>query len=238
MLEKLKEQVLKANLLLPEYGLVTFTWGNVSGIDRESGIIAIKPSGVEYESLKLDDIVLVDLNGNVIEGNLSPSSDTPTHIELYKAFESIGGIIHTHSTYATAWAQAERDIPAFGTTHADYFYGNIPHTRQLTESEVMGEYEKNTGLVIAEKFKGVDPVSMPGVLVSKHGPFAWGKDALDAVHNGVVVEEVAKMALLTERINPSAEKAESYLLYKHYSRKHGPNAYYGQKRRFGSMNNE
>ena len=230
MLEQLKEKVLKANLMLPKYGLVTFTWGNVSEIDRESGLIVIKPSGVEYDDMKPEDMVVVNLEGNVVEGKLNPSSDTPTHIELYKAFESIGGIIHTHSTYAASWAQAGRDIPAYGTTHADYFYGNIPCTRPLTEEEVMNDYEKNTGLVIADKFKNIDPVAVPGVIVSKHGPFAWGKDCMQAVHNAVVMEQVAKMALLSERINPEIQKIDGYLLYKHYMRKHGPNAYYGQNK--------
>lgn len=230
MLEQLKDKVLKANLLLPKYGLVTFTWGNVSEIDRESGLVVIKPSGVEYEDMKPEDMVVVDLNGNVVEGELKPSSDTPTHIELYKAFENIGGIIHTHSTYAASWAQAGRDIPAYGTTHADYFYGNIPCTRPLNEQEVMNEYEKNTGLVIADKFKNIDPVAVPGVIVSKHGPFAWGKDCMQAVHNAVVMEQVAKMALLSERINPDIGKIDGFLLYKHYMRKHGPNAYYGQSK--------
>lgn len=228
MLEKLKEQVLKANLMLPKYGLVTFTWGNVSGIDRESDLIVIKPSGVEYDDMTLDDMVVVDLNGNIVEGKLNPSSDTPTHIELYKAFKGVNGIIHTHSTYATAWAQAGRDIPAYGTTHADYFFGNIPCTRGLTEAEVQTDYEKNTGIVIAEKFNDIDPTAMPGVIVNKHGPFAWGKDAMEAVHNAVVMEECAKMALLSEAVNPNIKGIDSYLLDKHYMRKHGPNAYYGQ----------
>ncbi len=229
MLEQLKEQVLKANLLLPQYGLVTFTWGNVSGIDRKSGLVVIKPSGVEYDAMTADDMVVVDLEGNVVEGKLNPSSDTPTHIELYKAFENIGGIIHTHSTYAVAFAQAGRDIPAYGTTHADYFYGDIPCTRPLTSDEVEHEYEKNTGIVIAQKFENIDYKAMPGVVVSNHGPFAWGKDAIDAVHNGVVMEQVAKMAILSEQVNPSIKPISQYLLDKHYMRKHGPNAYYGQK---------
>ncbi|MDD5924464.1 MAG: L-ribulose-5-phosphate 4-epimerase [Clostridia bacterium] len=229
MLEQLKEQVLKANLLLPQYGLVTFTWGNVSGIDRKSGLVVIKPSGVEYDAMTADDMVVVDLDGNVVEGNLNPSSDTPTHIELYKAFENIGGIIHTHSTYAVAFAQAGRDIPAYGTTHADYFYGDIPCTRPLTSDEVEHEYEKNTGIVIAQKFENIDYKAMPGVVVSNHGPFAWGKNAIDAVHNAVVMEQVAKMAILSEQVNPSIKPISQYLLDKHYMRKHGPNAYYGQK---------
>ena len=229
MLEQLKEKVLKANLQLPKHGLVTFTWGNVSEIDRESGLIVIKPSGVEYDEMKAEHMVVVDLDGNVVEGNLRPSSDTPTHIELYKAFPEIGGVIHTHSTWATSWAQAGRSIPAYGTTHADYFYGPIPTTRQLTKEEVEEAYEKNTGTVIIEAFEGKDPKAVPGVVVSGHGPFAWGKDANAAVHNAVVMERAAEMALKTEMLNPEAKPIEQYLLDKHYMRKHGPNAYYGQK---------
>ena len=229
MLEQLKEKVLKANLQLPKHGLVTFTWGNVSEIDRESGLIVIKPSGVEYDEMKAEHMVVVDLDGNVVEGNLRPSSDTPTHIELYKAFPEIGGVIHTHSTWATSWAQAGRSIPAYGTTHADYFYGPIPTTRQLTKEEVEEAYEKNTGTVIIEAFEGKDPKAVPGVVVRCHGPFAWGKDANEAVHNAVVMERAAEMALKTEMLNPEAKPIEQYLLDKHYMRKHGPNAYYGQK---------
>lgn len=229
MLEQLKEKVLKANLQLPKHGLVTFTWGNVSEIDRESGLIVIKPSGVEYDEMKAEHMVVVDLDGNVVEGNLRPSSDTPTHIELYKAFPEIGGVIHTHSTWATSWAQAGRSIPAYGTTHADYFYGPIPTTRQLTKEEVEEAYEKNTGTVIIEAFEGKDPKAVPGVVVRCHGPFAWGKDANEAVHNAVVMERAAEMALKTEMLNPEAKPIEQYLLDKHYMRKHGHNAYYGQK---------
>ncbi|KMY44764.1 ribulose 5-phosphate epimerase [Bacillus sp. FJAT-27916] len=231
MLDSLKEQVLKANLLLPEYKMVTFTWGNVSGIDREEGLVVIKPSGVPYEELKADDLVVVDLDGEVIEGSLRPSSDTATHLALYKAFSEIGGIVHTHSPWATSWAQAARPIPPLGTTHADYYYGEIPCTRILTEQEITSGYELETGNVIIETFrnKGLDPVAMPGVLVSGHAPFAWGKDAMQAVHNAVVLEEVAKMALQTYQLNPNAQPIDQYLLDKHYLRKHGKNAYYGQK---------
>ncbi|OCG18242.1 L-ribulose-5-phosphate 4-epimerase [Gilliamella sp. WF3-4] len=230
MYQALKERVLNANLLLPKYHLVTFTWGNVSEIDREKGVIAIKPSGVEYSNMKLDDIVVVSLMGDIVEGKLNPSSDTATHIELYKAFLQIGGIVHTHSRYATIWAQAELDIPALGTTHADYFYGDVPCTRELTDSEIAIDYEKNTGLVIVEEFKrrGLDPVAMPGAVISGHAPFCWGKNALDAVHNAVVLEEVAMMALATRQLN-QAIKIQQTLSDKHYFRKHGANAYYGQK---------
>lgn len=230
MYQALKERVLGANLMLPKYGLVTFTWGNVSEVDREKGVIAIKPSGVEYSDMKVDDIVVVALTGEKVEGKLNPSSDTATHLELYKAFRDIGGIVHTHSRYATVWAQAEQDIPALGTTHADYFYGDVPCARRLTDSEIATDYEKNTGLVIIEEFKrrGVDPVAMPGVLVSGHAPFCWGKDAFDAVHNAVVLEEVAMMALATRQLN-STIKIQQELSDKHYFRKHGKNAYYGQK---------
>lgn len=230
MLEQLKQQVLEANLSLPEYSLVTFTWGNVSGIDREKGLIVIKPSGVEYDVMTAEDMVVVDLDGNVVEGKLNPSSDTPTHIELYKAFPKLGGVIHTHSPWATSWAQAGRSIPAYGTTHADYFYGEIPCTRQLTAEEVERAYEKETGTVIIEAFEGIDPMAVPGVVVYKHGPFAWGKSPKEAVHNAVVMETVANMAYHAEQLNPSKEPIEQYLLDKHYMRKHGPNAYYGQKK--------
>ena len=232
MLEQLKKEVLEANLLLPKYNLVTFTWGNVSGIDREKGLIVIKPSGVEYDVMTAEDMVVVDLEGNVVEGKLNPSSDTATHIELYKAFPEIGGVIHTHSPWATSWAQACRGIPAYGTTHADYFYGEIPCTRQLTPEEVERAYEKETGTVIIEAFRdrGIDPVAVPGVIVYKHGPFAWGKNPNQAVHNAVVMETVANMAYHAEQINPQGTPIEQYLLDKHYMRKHGPNAYYGQKK--------
>ena len=232
MLEQLKQEVLEANLLLPKYNLVTFTWGNVSGIDREKGLIVIKPSGVEYDGMTADDMVVVDLEGNVVEGKLNPSSDTATHIELYKAFPTIGGVIHTHSPWATSWAQAGRGIPAYGTTHADYFYGEIPCTRQLTPEEVERAYEKETGTVIIEAFRerNIDSVAVPGVIVYKHGPFAWGKNPNQAVHNAVVMETVANMAYHAEQINPQGTPIEQYLLDKHYMRKHGPNAYYGQKK--------
>ena len=232
MLEALKEQVLKANLALPKHDLVTFTWGNVSAIDRESGLIAIKPSGVEYDEMTADDIVLVSLEtGERVEGRLKPSSDTPTHVELYRAFPQLGGIVHTHSTYAVAFAQARRDLPAFGTTHADYFYGPVPCTRELTPGEIDEDYEKNTGKVIIETFqnRGIDPVHVPGVLCASHGPFTWGKDAAQAVYHAVVLEEVARMAILTLTIDPDAQPAPQHVLDKHFMRKHGPNAYYGQK---------
>jgi L-ribulose-5-phosphate 4-epimerase len=230
MYQALKERVLNANLLLPKYNLVTFTWGNVSEIDRDKGLIAIKPSGVEYSNMKVDDIVVVSLTGNILDGKLNPSSDTATHIELYKAFPQIGGIVHTHSRYATIWAQAELDIPALGTTHADYFYGDVPCTRELTDSEIATDYEKNTGLVIIEEFKrrGLDPVAMPAAIISGHAPFCWGKNSLDAVHNAVVLEEVAMMALSTRQLNQTI-KIQQTLSDKHYFRKHGANAYYGQK---------
>lgn len=226
--KRLREAVLEANLALPRHGLVTFTWGNVSAIDREHGWVAIKPSGVSYEAMGVDDIVVLDLDGNRVEGALRPSSDTPTHLVLYRHFEQIGGIVHTHSTNATAWAQARRAIPALGTTHADYFYGEIPCSRPLTQIEVEQDYEVNTGAVIIEAMAGRAPLSMPGMLVSEHAPFAWGKSALDAVHNAVVLEEVARMALLTLAIHPQQTPIQNYLLDKHYLRKHGANAYYGQ----------
>lgn len=229
MLEDMKKRVLDANLLLPKYGLVTFTWGNVSEIDRKAGLIAIKPSGVEYDKMTADDIVIMDLDGNVVEGSLRPSSDAPTHIELYKAFSDVGGIVHTHSEWATSWAQTGLAIPCYGTTHADYFYGSIPCARSLTDDEINGEYEKNTGLVIIETFRNLDPVAVPGVLCKNHGPFAWGKDAHEAVHNAVVLEEIAKMAVHTKDILPTAAEAPQVLKDKHYFRKHGKNAYYGQK---------
>ena len=228
MLEQLKKEVYEANMLLPKYGLVTFTWGNVSGIDRESGLFAIKPSGVEYDQLTPEDMVIVDLNGNVVEGKYKPSSDTPTPLELYKAYPEIGGVVHTHSSYATSWAQAKRGIPCYGTTHADYMYGEIPCARSLTAEEINSEYEKNTGLLIIETFKDRDVMAVPAVLCSNHGPFSWGKDAHEAVHNAVVLEEVAKMAYRTEIINKDVQPAPSVLQDKHYYRKHGANAYYGQ----------
>ncbi len=227
MLKELKEQVFEANLELVKYGLVIFTWGNVSGIDRKRGIVAIKPSGVPYSKMKAEDIVLVDMEGKVIEGSLKPSSDTPTHIELFKAFPEIGGVVHTHSTYATAWAQAGEPIPIIGTTHADYFSRDIPCSRDMTESEVEGEYEKETGKIIVEAFKRIDPLHVPGVLVKNHGPFTWGKDAYDAVHNSVVLEQVAKMASLSLDLNPYLDMNKA-LVEKHFNRKHGKNAYYGQ----------
>jgi L-ribulose-5-phosphate 4-epimerase len=228
MLEELKQVVLEANLQLPQYRLVTFTWGNVSGIDREKGLVVIKPSGVEYGKLTRDDMVVVDLEGNVVEGYLKPSSDTPTHLLLYKEFPQIGGVVHTHSPWATVWAQAGKGIPALGTTHADYFYGEIPCTRKMTDAEIQGAYEEETGKVIVETFRLLDPMQMPGVLVYGHGPFAWGKNPYDAVHNAVVLEEVAKLAARTYYLNPSVEPIDQSLLDRHYFRKHGANAYYGQ----------
>ncbi len=230
MLEELKERVLKANLLLPELDLVKFTWGNVSEIDREKGIIAIKPSGVDYENLTADDIVLVDLDGNIVEGKLRPSSDTATHIELYKAFSDIGGVVHTHSEWAVSWAQSGRGIPCYGTTHADCFYGEIPCTREMTDEEIESAYEKNTGIVIAETFmkRNIDPMAVPGVLCVNHGPFSWGKNGHAAVHNAAVLETVAEMATKTELLNPSVKPVKQAILDKHYFRKHGKNAYYGQ----------
>ncbi len=229
MLEALKENVYRANMELPEFGLVVYTWGNVSAIDRESGLVVIKPSGVDYATMKPEDMVVVDLAGNVVEGKLRPSSDTPTHLELYKAFSAVGGIVHTHSSWATSWAQAGRGIPCYGTTHADYFYGEIPCARVLTPEEVEEAYEKNTGKVIIEAFEGRDPMATPGVLCTSHGPFTWGKDAAEAVHNAVVLDEVAKMATRTEMLNPKVTPAVQYVQDKHYFRKHGANAYYGQK---------
>ena len=231
MLEELKAKVCKANLELVEHGLVIFTWGNVSAIDRESGLVVIKPSGVSYDNMKPSDMVVVDLDGNIVEGDLNPSSDTPTHLALYRAWPEIGGVVHTHSTYATAWAQAGKDIPALGTTQGDYFYGDVPCTRMMTPEEIAGEYELETGNVIVEEFRrrGIDPDQMPGVLVHSHGPFTWGTDAVNAVHNAVVLEEVAKMAFLSRMINPEVSRMQQELLDKHYLRKHGPGAYYGQK---------
>lgn len=230
MLEELKKAVYEANMDLPRYGLVTFTWGNVSGIDRASGLFVIKPSGVDYEKLTPEDMVVMDLNGNRVEGRYKPSSDTATHVELYKAFPEIGGIVHTHSSYATSWAQAGRGIPCYGTTHADYMYGEIPCLRCLTKEEIEGAYEENTGHLIVNEFCRLskDPAAVPAVLCKNHGPFAWGKDAHEAVHNAVVLEEVAKMAYRAETINPGIQPAPQELQDKHYFRKHGANAYYGQ----------
>ena len=231
MLEKLREEVYRANMELPERGLVVYTWGNVSGIDRESGLVVIKPSGVEYDELKPENLVIVDLDNNIVEGDMNPSSDTKTHVELYKAFPAIGGIVHTHSPHAVGWAQAGRDIPCYGTTHADYFYKSIPCTRNLTGEEVNEDYELNTGKVIAEEFarRKIDPAATPGVICHSHGPFTWGKNAAQAVYHAVVLEEVAKMALYTVMIDANAQAAPQYVQDKHYLRKHGPNAYYGQK---------
>lgn len=232
MLETLKQQVYEANMELPRRGLVTYTWGNVSGIDRASGLVVIKPSGVEYEELTLDKMVVVDLQtGTIVEGSLNPSSDTKTHLELYKAFPALGGIVHTHSPFAVAWAQAGRDIPCYGTTHADYFYGPVPCARHLTAAELEEDYEKNTGKVIIETFqnRNIDPVAVPAVICHSHGPFTWGKDAAQAVYHAVVLEEVAKMALFTRQIDPAAAPAPQSMQDKHYLRKHGPNAYYGQR---------
>ncbi|WP_431630341.1 L-ribulose-5-phosphate 4-epimerase [Enterobacter cloacae] len=226
---KLKQQVFDANMDLPRYGLVTFTWGNVSAIDREQGLVVIKPSGVAYDAMSPDDMVVVDLEGNVVDGKWRPSSDTATHLALYRRYPSLGGVVHTHSTHATAWAQAGRAIPALGTTHADYFFGDIPCTRALTQTEVEGEYELNTGKVIIETLGESEPLHMPGIVVYQHGPFAWGKDAHDAVHNAVVMEEVARMAWIACDINPQLQGIDDYLMNKHFMRKHGPNAYYGQK---------
>lgn len=226
-LDKLKEEVFKANLDLVKYGLVLFTWGNVSAIDRESGLVVIKPSGVSYSEMKSEDMVVVNMEGIVVEGKLRPSSDTPTHIELYKNFQNIGGIVHTHSTYATGWAQAGMSIPILGTTHADYFNGQIPCTRDMNEAEVKGAYEKETGTGIIEAFKKLNPMHVPGVIVKNHGPFTWGKNANDAVHNSVVLEELAKMAFIARTIQPNASM-NSLLTDKHFSRKHGKDSYYGQ----------
>ena len=228
MLEKLKEEVYRANMDLPKYGLVTFTWGNVSGIDREKGLFVIKPSGVEYDKLRPEDMVVVDLQGNKVEGEYNPSSDTPTHVVLYNEFPDIGGIVHTHSEWATSWAQAGRSIPCYGTTHADYIYGEVPCVRNLTKDEIEEAYEKNTGVLIAEHFKNSDYKAVPAVLCKNHGPFTWGKDAHEAVHNAVVLEEVAMMACRCELINLQVRPAPQELQDKHYYRKHGANAYYGQ----------
>ena len=231
MLETLKQTVLEANLLLPKYGLVTFTWGNASGVDRKRGLMVIKPSGVEYDGMTADDMVVVSLEtGERVEGRWKPSSDTKTHIELYRAFPGIGGIVHTHSPHAVAWAQAGEDIPCFGTTHADYFYGPIPCARHLTQAELEEDYERNTGAAIVETFRErcMEPFAVPGVICASHGPFTWGKDPAQAVYHAVVLEEVAKMALLTRQVRPSAVPAPQRVQDKHYFRKHGPGAYYGQ----------
>ena len=228
MLEALKQEVLEANLLLPKHGLITFTWGNVSGIDRESGLVVIKPSGVSYDGMTVEDMVVVDLQGKVVEGKWKPSSDTPTHLALYRAFPKMGGIVHTHSRWATSFAQAGLPIPAMGTTQGDYFYGDIPCTRKMTPAEIAGEYELETGNVIIETFKDIDPMTIPAVLVHSHGPFTWGTDAMNAVHNAVVLEEVAFMDFHALSMNPGAGRMQQELLDKHYLRKHGANAYYGQ----------
>lgn len=230
MLEILKKLVLEANLELPKKGLITYTWGNASGIDREKGLVVIKPSGVPYEELKLEHLVVVDLEGNIVEGTLNPSSDTPTHLAIYKNFKEVGGVVHTHSTWATLWSQAGKSIPALGTTHADYFYGEIPCTRKMSTEEINGHYENETGNVIVETFKDINPMYVPGVLVNNHGPFTWGKDACEAVHNSVVLEEVSMMAYHTCSLNPEITPISQVLLDKHFLRKHGINAYYGQKK--------
>ena len=229
MLDELKQKVFEANILLPKHNLVTFTWGNVSGIDRERGLVVIKPSGIAYEKMTMKDMVVVDLDGNMVEGKWKPSSDTPTHVVLYKAFPECGGIVHTHSRWATTFAQAGRGIPAMGTTQADYFYGEIPCTRPMTDAEIRGEYEKETGKVIVETFAKLDPAAIPGVLVYSHGPFAWGVDPMNAVHNAVVMEEVAFMDWHAMLLNPDLGPMQQTLLDKHYLRKHGKNAYYGQR---------
>jgi len=228
MYHRLKQQVHEANMALQRHGLVVFTWGNVSGIDRADGVVAIKPSGVCYEDLTPESIVVLDLDGKVVEGNLRPSSDTPTHLELYRCFEGLGGICHTHSTHATMWAQAQRDIPCLGTTHADHFYGPVPVTAPMTAAEIEQDYEANTGRVIVRRFQGLDPLQMPAVLVANHGPFTWGDSATASVTNAVVLEEVARMAHGALAINPDQKAISQTLLDKHYLRKHGENAYYGQ----------
>ena len=232
MLEELKKKVYEANMELPRRGLVTYTWGNVSGVDREKGLFVIKPSGVEYDELRPEDLVVMDLNGNQVEGELNPSSDTKTHLVLYNAFPQIGGIVHTHSPYAVGWAQAGEDIPCYGTTHADYFYGPVPCARHLTQEELDEDYELNTGKIIAETFRErkIDPVAVPAVICFSHGPFTWGKDAAQAVYHAVVLEEVSKMAIYTRQVRGDALPAPQRILDKHYLRKHGPGAYYGQKK--------
>ncbi|PLP04901.1 L-ribulose-5-phosphate 4-epimerase [Klebsiella pneumoniae] len=228
-MQQLKQQVFEANMDLPRYGLVTFTWGNVSAIDRQRGLGGIKPSGIAYESMTVDDMSVVDLQGHVVEGRWRPSSDTATHLALYRRYPDLGGVVHTHSTHATAWAQAGLAIPALGTTHADYFFGDIPCTRALSAQEVDEAYELNTGQVIIEALGEANPLHTPGIVVYQHGPFAWGKDAHEAVHNAVVMEEVARMAWIARGINPQLQPIDSWLMNKHFQRKHGPNAYYGQK---------
>ncbi|RRA48935.1 L-ribulose-5-phosphate 4-epimerase [Acidipila sp. EB88] len=228
MLERLKEEVLAANLDLVKHGLVIHTWGNCSGIDREQGLVVIKPSGVPYSEMRAEDMVVTDMDGEIVEGSKKPSSDLGTHLLLYTAFENVGGVVHTHSEYATAWSQAARPIPPFGTTHADYFYGAIPVTEELSTFEIKGDYVHNTGLAITRRFRTLDPDAIPGVLVAGHAPFAWGTDAHDAVHNAVVLEAVAKMAWVTLQINPNAKQVSQSLLDRHYFRKHGENATYGQ----------
>ncbi|ATU17525.1 TPA: L-ribulose-5-phosphate 4-epimerase [Klebsiella pneumoniae] len=228
-MQQLKQQVFEANMDLPRYGLVTFTWGNVSAIDRQRGLVVIKPSGIAYESMTVDDMSVVDLQGHVVEGRWHPSSDTATHLALYRRYPDLGGVVHTHSTHATAWAQAGLAIPALGTTHADYFFGDIPCTRALSAQEVDEAYELNTGQVIIETLGEANPLHTPGIVVYQHGPFAWGKDAHEAVHNAVVMEEVARMAWIARGINPQLQPIDSWLMNKHFQRKHGPNAYYGQK---------
>lgn len=230
MFDRLKAEVYQANIDLARHGLVTLTWGNVSGIDREAGCVAIKPSGVEYENLTANDMMALDLDGNVIDGHLRPSSDTPTHLELYKAFSSVGGIVHTHSVYATMFAQACREIPCLGTSHADHFNGSIPVTRFLTTDEVQEGYERETGKVIVERFSGMDPAEMPGVLVAGHAPFVWGLNAADAVQNSLIMEKIAQMAIGTFQLNPDVSPLPAHIQKKHYQRKHGPDAYYGQKK--------
>ncbi|UOQ43209.1 L-ribulose-5-phosphate 4-epimerase [Halobacillus salinarum] len=231
MLETLKKQVLEANQALTAYKLVTFTWGNVSGYSKDEDLVVIKPSGISYDKMTVDDLVVVDLEGEVVEGKLNPSSDTPTHLEIYRSFPGAGGVVHTHSPWATSWAQAGLDIPCLGTTQGDYFYGSIPCTRKMTREEIRGAYELDTGRVIVETFneRKLNPNEIPGVLVHSHAPFSWGKDAADAIHNAVVLEEVAKMALYTYQLNPTVSSMDQELLDKHYLRKHGENAYYGQK---------
>ncbi|HBS7047626.1 L-ribulose-5-phosphate 4-epimerase [Klebsiella pneumoniae] len=228
-MQQLKQQVFEANMDLPRYGLVTFTWGNVSAIDRQRGLVVIKPSGIAYESMTVDDMSVVDLQGHMVEGRWRPSSDTATHLALYRRYPDLGGVVHTHSTHATAWAQAGLAIPALGTTHADYFFGDIPCTRALSAQEVDEAYELNTGQVIIETLGEANPLHTPGIVVYQHGPFAWGKDAHEAVHNAVVMEEVARMAWIAHGINPQLQPIDSWLMNKHFQRKHGPNAYYGQK---------
>lgn len=230
MLEKLKEEVFAANMMLPKYHLVTFTWGNVSGIDRDKGLFVIKPSGVDYEKMKASDMVVVDLTGKVVEGELNPSSDTPTHLKLYQSFPDIGGIVHTHSRWATIFSQAGQPVKAYGTTQADYFYGEVPCTRAMTEEEIENDYEYNTGEVIVERFEKLNPNYVPAVLVKNHGPFSWGKDAANAVHNAVVLEEIAMMNFHTEILTGNKNSMPDVLLNKHFMRKHGPKAYYGQKK--------